>query len=377
LRVVVAPDSFGQTLTAAQAARAITDGIGRAAQDSGRPAPEVAAVPMADGGPGFIDALRAGIAADDYRIVEVPTSGPHGESVIGQVLLDRRGMAYVESAQAAGLQATERRDPLWATSYGVGTLMRAAVEEGARTITVGLGGSATNDGGAGLLAALGIVAYDEADVAVQLGAMPLLGVHHLAGTASLRRAAVVAATDVDNPLCGPDGASAVFGPQKGASEDDVRLLDLALSRWGAVLERDRPVQAGLARLPGSGAAGGMGAALFGLRARRRSGFEVVSEAVGLGALISSADLVVTGEGSFDSQSVRGKVTGSVAGLAQDAGVPCVVIAGRASLDSQHAEACGVAAVYDLLEAAGEQRAMADAAAVLRDVAHRMATDRVR
>lgn len=332
---------------------------------------DVRSVPMSDGGPGFINALRASLGADGCRVIDVPTTGPHGEPVTAQVLLDGHAMAYIESAQAAGLQATARRDPLWATSYGVGILMRAAVEAGARTITVGLGGSATNDGGAGLLAALGVVAYDAADVALQLGAVPLLGVHHLSGTAALRTARVVAATDVDNPLTGPDGASAVFGPQKGASDDDVRLLDLALSRWAEVLERDRPMQAGGAQRPGAGAAGGMGAALFGLRATRRSGFEVVAEAVGLGDLISSADLVVTGEGAFDGQSLRGKVTGSVAALAQHAGVPCVVIAGRSSIDPGEAAQYGVAGVYELVESAGEQRAMAEAATVLADVAQRM------
>ena len=370
MRVVVAPDSFGQTLSAPQAARAIADGVRRAAEAEGVPV-EVLAVPMSDGGPGFIDALRSGPSADDCRLIEVATTGPYGEQVTGQVLITRDGVAYVESAQAAGLQATSRRDPLWATSYGVGTLMHAAVEAGARVVTVGLGGSATNDGGAGLLAALGVVAYDEAGVALQLGAVPLLGVHHLSGTPALRTASVVAATDVDNPLTGPDGASAVFGPQKGASAEDVRLLDLALSRWAAVLQRDRPVPSGLAERPGAGAAGGMGAALFGLRALRRSGFEVVSEAVGLQRLLRSADLVISGEGSFDAQSIRGKVTASVAALAQQAGVPCVVIAGRASLDPRQAAAHGVHEVHSLTDAAGAQRAMAEAAVVLRDVAQRM------
>lgn len=368
MRVLVAPDSFGQTLTANEAADAIAEGVRDARRD---PPPEVALVPMSDGGPGFISALRTGLRGS--RVINVPTTGPHGERVIGQVLLDTHGMAYVESAQAAGLQVTERRDPLWATSYGVGTLMLAAAEAGATTITVGLGGSATSDGGAGMLAALGIVAYDDADQPLQLGALPLLQVHHLSGTAGLRTARVIAATDVDNPLCGPDGAAAVFGPQKGATEHDVRLLDLALSRWGAVLDRDRPVQAPVAARPGAGAAGGMGAALFGLRAARMSGFEVVADAVGLAALVDSADLVVTGEGSFDEQSIRGKVTGSIAAAAKRAGKPCVVLTGRVGIEAERAAAYGVSAVHDLVGAVGEQRAMSHAAAALRDVAKRMFT----
>ncbi|WP_153506189.1 glycerate kinase family protein [Cumulibacter manganitolerans] len=367
MRIVIAPDSFGQTLTAPEAARSIADGLGLGA-DSVR-------LPMSDGGPGFIDVLRGSIAS--ARAIDVPTTGPHGEAVTGTVLLDGAGRGFVESAQAAGLQATERRDPLWASSYGVGTLMLAAVEAGARTVVVGLGGSATNDGGAGLLAALGVVAYDAAGVAVPVGALPLLGVDHLAGTAAMRTARVVAATDVDNPLCGPDGASAVFGPQKGASPDDVRLLDAALAHWGAVLERDRPVSAPIVTAPGAGAAGGMGAALLSLRAVRRSGFEVVSEAVGLGDAVADASLVITGEGSFDEQSVRGKVVSGVARLAQEQGVPCVVVAGRVSLGRRQAAAYGIDRSYSLVEHAGEQRAMHEAADVLREVSEQIARDWLR
>lgn len=364
MRIVIAPDSFGQTLTAAEAASAIADGIGAAA--------DCVRLPMSDGGPGFIDALRSGI--DDARLIDVPAVGPFGEPVTGRVLVDRHGRGFVESAQAAGLAVTDRRDPLWASSYGVGTLMLAAVEAGAQAVIVGLGGSATNDGGAGLLAALGIVAYDAAGVALALGAVPLLSVDRVEGSPALRTARVIAATDVDNPLCGPDGASAVFGPQKGATPDDVRVLDTALARWGAVLERDRPVDGPLADQPGAGAAGGMGVALLALRGVRRSGFDVVSEAVGLADAIASADLVITGEGSFDEQSVRGKVPSGVARVAQEAGVPCVVIAGRVSLGRRQAAAYGIDATYSLVAHAGESRAMSEAADALREVAAQVARE---
>lgn len=364
MKVVIAPDSFGDTLTAVQAAAAIADGL----------ADHAAAVqrPMSDGGPGFIDALRDGV--EGARLIEVPTVGPFGEQVTGQVLLDRDGRGYVESAQAAGLQVTERRDPLWASSYGVGTLMLAAVEAGARAVIVGLGGSATSDGGAGLLAALGIVGYDAAGVALAPGAAPLLGVDRVEGTAALRASRVIAATDVDNPLCGPDGAAAMFGPQKGASPDDVRVLDTALRRWGEVLDRDRPVRESVLQAAGAGAAGGMGAALFALRARRRSGLEIVADAVGLADSIVGASLVVTGEGSFDEQSVRGKVTSGVARLAQDAGVPCVVVAGRVGLGRRQVAAYGIDATYSLTDHAGEQRAMSEPAEVLREVSERIARE---
>ena len=364
MRIIIAPDSFGQTLSAPEAARAIAEGIGDSA--------ERVSLPLSDGGPGFIDALRD--ALESPRLLDVPTVGPHGEAVVGNVLFDGHGRAFVESAQAAGLQATERRDPLRASSYGVGTLMLAAVEGGAQTVVVGLGGSATNDGGAGLLAALGVVAYDAAGVAVPVGADQLFAVDHVSGTAALRTARIVAATDVDNPLCGPDGASAVFGPQKGASPDDVRLLDAALQHWGAVLERDRPAAGSFVTAPGAGAAGGMGAALLSLRAQRRSGFDVVSEAVHLGEAIDGADLVITGEGSFDAQSVRGKVVSGVARLAQERGVPCVVIAGRVSLGRRQAAAYGIDRAYSLVEHAGEERAMDAAAEVVREVAEQVRRD---
>ncbi|WP_134324427.1 glycerate kinase [Cumulibacter soli] len=376
MRIVIATDSFGQTLTAAEASAAITAGLQRRLGEISTKV-EVIALPMSDGGPGFIESLRAGLAETSARTIDVVTTGPHGEQVRGQVLIASGGAAYVESAQAAGLEATERREPLWASSYGVGALLLAAVEAGAHTITVGLGGSATNDGGAGLLAAIGVVAFDEDGVALQPGALPLLGVDHLSGTPALRTASIVAATDVDNPLTGPEGASAVFGPQKGASPQDVRVLDAALSRWGEVLQRDRPAPAGLANLPGAGAAGGMGAALYALRARRRSGFEVVAEALGLADAVASADLVITGEGSFDEQSVRGKVTGSVADLARSAGRPCVVLAGRSSLGRRQASAYGVDETYALVDAVGEQRAMEAADVVLQDVAYRTARHWVR
>lgn len=364
MKVVIAPDGFGQTLTAAQAAAAIADGFTGST--------ETVRLPMSDGGPGFIDALRHSV--EHARVVEVATVGPFGEPVVGEVLLDPHGRGYVESAQATGLHLTERRDPLWASSYGVGTLMLAAVEAGARAVIVGLGGTATNDGGAGLLAALGIVGYDDAGVALAPGAVPLLAIDRVEGTAALRAARVIAATDVDNPLCGPHGASAVFGPQKGASPDDVRTLDAALRRWGEVLDRDRPVRESVLQAAGAGAAGGMGAALFALRGRRRSGFEIVADAVDLADAIDGASLVITGEGSFDEQSVRGKVASGVARLAQEAGVPCVVVAGQVSLGRRQAAAYGIDATYSLVEHAGQERAISEAADVLREVSERIARE---
>ena len=256
-----------------------------------------------------------------------------------------------------------------ASSYGVGLLMRGAVESGARTLYVGLGGSATNDGGAGLLAAVGVVAYDAAGVAVGPGPLALLAADRVEGFAALRTASVVAATDVDSPLLGPDGATAVFGPQKGVTPDQVPVFEQALARFAELLERDRAVTPrGLGALPGGGAAGGMGAALFALRGVRESGFDVVAGALGLSDQIAGADLVVTGEGRFDEQSVRGKVPAGVAALAAQHAVPCIVLAGDVTLGRRQLAAYSIDEAHSMVEYAGRQRAMAEAGDVLAELA---------
>lgn len=341
MRVVVAPDSFGGTLTAVEAVEAIAAGWGRVA-----PADEVVAMPMSDGGPGFVDVLAAQLARG--RLLPVTVSGPLGRPVPAHVLTDRAtGTAYVETAQAAGLHllTPADRDPIRATTTGVGELIRHALDSGAASVVVGLGGSATTDGGAGALMALGLRLRGSrlAPVAVDAG-----GLH-----ARLRCVELVAATDVDNPLCGPAGAAAVFAPQKGASPAQVRLLDAALARWAQVLDRDLGVR--VAHRPGAGAAGGLGAGLFALGARRVSGVALVAERVGLAAAVAGADLVVTGEGSFDTQSLRGKVAAGVAAAAAGAGAPCLVLAGRVRLPAAMAAAAaagGVTRSYALTSVAG-------------------------
>ncbi|GAB3302709.1 glycerate kinase [Epidermidibacterium keratini] len=365
MKVVIAPDSFGDTLSAPQAAEAIAAGFAQAASGS----VELATAPMSDGGPGFIDALATGLP--DARRVAVPTLDPLGRAVEGSVLLAAGGAAYIESAQAAGLALVSEgeRDPAVASSYGVGLLMLGAVESGARTLYVGLGGSGTNDGGAGLLAAVGVVAYDAAGVAVGPGPLALLGAERIEGFAALRTASVVAATDVDSPLLGPDGATAVFGPQKGVTPEQIPVFEQALARYAELLERDRKVTpAGLGQLPGGGAAGGMGAALFALRGKRRSGFDVVASALGLSEQIADADLVVTGEGRFDEQSVRGKVPAGVAALAAQHAVPCIVLAGDVTLGRRQLAAYSIDEAHSMVEYAGADRAMGEAADVLTELA---------
>ncbi|SCL16434.1 glycerate kinase [Micromonospora nigra] len=352
MRVLLCPDTFAGTLSAPQAASAVAEGWREVA-----PADELLLRPLSDGGPGFLDVLAGAVPG---RRVPVPTVDPLGRPVTGEILLtDDGATAWLESAQACGLHllAAAERDPKVTTSYGLGLLVTAAVEAGARTVLVGLGGSATNDGGAGLLTALGVTPLDATGLALPYGGAALVGVAALDGAPRLRDARLVAASDVDNPLLGLHGASNVFGPQKGADRADVLLLDAALQRWADVLERDLPgCPHGLGALPGGGAAGGLGAAVLALGGHRESGIGLVTRATGLDAALDTVDLVVTGEGSFDHQSLRGKVVAGVAGGARDRGLPCVVLAGQVSTGRREAAAAGVTDAYSLVEHfGGEQR----------------------
>jgi len=346
----VAPDAFDGTLTAVEAAEAMRAGWNQVAPDD-----QLVLLPMSDGGPGFVDVLSTVL---DGQTVPVQTTDPLGRPAVGAVLVVG-DTAYIESAQACGLQllTAAERNPLVTTTFGLGALLTAAVECGARTLVVGLGGSATNDAGMGMLTALGVTPLDAAGVALPYGGLALADLAKLDGAAQLRGAAIVAATDVDNPLCGPHGATAVYGPKKGLRPEDRDRLDAALAQWAEVAERDIPgAPAGLIDLPGAGAAGGLGAALLALGGTRRSGGEIIFAAVDLPGALGEADLVLTGEGSFDFQSVRGKVAGGVAALATEHGVPCVVLAGQVSLGRQQAAAAGVDAAYSVVEQAGSVEA---------------------
>ena len=341
MRVLVAPDSFGGTLTAAEAAAAIAAGW-----RSVDPRAQLSTAPLSDGGPGFVDVLAA-VMHGERRTCTV--RGPLGDDVPAAVFV-AGDTAYVEAAQAAGLHQVpaDRRDPRRSTSYGVGQLVATAAP-GVLRIVVGLGGTATNDGGAGLWAALGAEPAERlaAGGAALIDLTEVLPPHPL-------RISLIAATDVDNPLLGPNGASAVYGPQKGADREAVLDLDDALRRWADVVEAGI-AQPGLRDRPGAGAAGGLGFGLLALGASITSGVDLVADAIDLRDRIAAADLVVTGEGSVDAQSLRGKVIVGVARLAQEAGVPCVVVAGRAEVGRRDAAAAGVddiEAVADLLGSPG-------------------------
>jgi glycerate kinase len=339
VHVLVCPDKFAGTLSSVQAAAAIADGWLAA-----RPSDAVTVRPIADGGPGFLSVLHSALGG---VLRDVPTTDPLGRPVTASVLL-HSGTAYLESAQACGLHLLDpsERDPLTATTFGLGALVTAALQAPVRTIVIGLGGSATNDGGAGFLAALSAPPRSGASV---LGSVALVG-----------------ASDVDNPLTGPAGASAVFGPQKGASPSDVELLDARLAAFAASLERDLPgCPPGLASLPGGGAAGGLGAAILALGGRLTSGVDLVLEQTGLSTVIGEADLVLTGEGSFDAQSLRGKATAGVLGAARVRRVPCLVLAGQVTVADP--------SEYSVAEHVGSvSRAMAEPAESLRSLATHLA-----
>ncbi|KOV83158.1 glycerate kinase [Nocardia sp. NRRL S-836] len=343
-KVLVCLDKFRGCLTAAQACAAVVAGV----VDAGGAA---VAMPVADGGEGTLAAL----AQAGYREVHVDVTGPTGRPVRAAFAV-RGTRAVVELATASGLDALPdgRLAPLVADSHGTGELIRAALDHGCLDIVLAVGGSATTDGGAGLLRALGARITDSRGAPVGPGGAALTGVAHvdLSGLDfRLRLARVTLVSDVDNPLTGPSGAAAVFGPQKGASPRDVEVLERGLRRFAAVLAAETGRD--LSGEPGAGAAGGTGfAALAALGARRASGADFVLAEIGVEEALRTAALVVVGEGRFDEQSLRGKAPVGVTEAARRHGVPVVVVAGDVRLSADQLRAAGVSAAWSLLARAG-------------------------
>jgi len=366
MRVVVAPDKFEGSLSAGQAAAAIEAGLRRA-----RPDAEVVRLPLGDGGAGTLEAL----VAAGFQRVPVAASGPTGEPVAGAIAVDGT-RAFVEMAEASGLKRLPggRRAPLEATTYGTGELLRAALDHGAREIVLGVGGSATTDGGAGMAAALGARLLDQAGTDLPPGGAALLRLARIDVSGldpRLAEVRVTVASDVDNPLTGPEGAAHVYGPQKGAGPDDVLLLDSALRRYARVLADD--LGQDVAGIPGAGAAGGLAAgAIAFLGAELRTGIELVLELVGFDKAVDGADLVVTGEGKLDAQSLRGKAPVGVARAAAAHGVPVVAVAGAVEVADRELRAAGFEEAHALLELEPDpRRSMAEAAPLLERLAERV------
>jgi glycerate 2-kinase len=328
MRIVIAPQEFKGSLTAVEAARAIADGLRRVLPDA-----ELVLAPMADGGPGTVEAV---VTAKGGRWQKTTVRGPLGAPVEAAWGTLDGDTAVIEMAAASGLALIpeSQRDPRITSTYGTGQLIAAALAAGCHRIIVGMGGSATNDGGAGVAQALGARLLDDAGQELPPGgaALSRLARIDVSGLEpSVHAARVVAATDVSNPLCGPQGASAVYGPQKGATPAIVRELDAALAHYAAVIERDLGVR--VLDVAGAGAAGGLGAGLVAfLGAEILPGAKLVAEAVGLEQRIAGADLVIAGEGRLDAQTAFGKAPWEVARLAGQAGVPAIAIVGSIGED---------------------------------------------
>jgi glycerate kinase len=359
MQVVFAPDKFAGTLTALEAASAMAAGWAQRAPDD-----VLVQVPMSDGGPGFVDVLHVALGGDLHAVT---VSGPYGEPVPAAVL-QVGDTAYIESAQAVGLHLTEPslRDPERATTRGLGELLGHAADTGVSTVIVGLGGSATNDAGAGLLAALGATAEGGTLEEGPAGLASVTSVAFEAARSRLSGVELVLASDVDNPLLGINGATKIYGPQKGLPEE--RLVEVDGWLQGFADATDRKV----ATRKGAGAAGGLGFAMLLLGGTRRSGVSLVAEAVGLAEKVHGADLVVTGEGAFDFSSRSGKVPYGVAEVAAEHLVPCIALAGQVLVGSREMRALGVESAYSLVDLVGEERALGAPAEALAELAARTA-----
>ncbi|MFC8759749.1 glycerate kinase [Streptomyces sp. NPDC057193] len=369
--VLVAADKFKGSLTAVQVAERVTAGLRRVV-----PELAVETLPVADGGDGTV----AAAVAAGFERHEVRVTGPLGEQVTAAFAL-RGTTAVVEMAEASGLQLLPAGvfAPLTATTYGSGELLRAALDAGATTVVFGVGGSATTDGGAGMLAALGARFLDASGAPVGPGGAALadLATADLSGLdARFASVDLILASDVDNPLTGPKGAPAVYGPQKGATPDDVRTLDAALAHFATVLEKAiGPKAAEAAVAPGAGGAGGIGYGALILGASFRPGIELMLEVLGFAPALERATLVITGEGSLDEQTLHGKAPAGVAAAARAAGKEVVAVCGRLALPPEALGTAGIRRAYPLTALEPDpSRSMANAGPLLEDVAASIARD---
>ena len=346
MKIVIAPDSFKGSLTAAEAAEAIETGFRAVYPDA-----EYVKVPMADGGEGTVQSL---VDATSGTIITQLVSGPMGDMVAGFFgILGDRQTAVIEMAAASGIHwvRPKERDVFLASSFGTGQLINAALDRGCDKLIVGLGGSATNDGGMGMMKALGAQFLDQEGVQLTADVRALLqleriDLRHL--DPRLDKTEIVVACDVDNPLCGENGASMVFGPQKGATEEDIAVLDQALTRYGDILSANAGRD--IASEPGAGAAGGMGAAFIGLiDAVLKPGVDIVIEIVDLANSLVDANLVITGEGRIDNQTIHGKTPTGVAKVAKSCNLPVICITGSVEDGADFTHQLGIDEIYSVTE----------------------------
>lgn len=344
IRVLIVPDSFKESLTAPEVARAIAAGVRRAVPDA-----DTVEAPMADGGEGTVAAL---VAACGGSLTTCDVSGPLGEPVTARYgLIDKGQTAVIEIAEASGLHLVplEKRDPLEASTYGTGQLMADALDRGVTRVIVGLGGSATNDGGAGMAQALGYRLLDANGDDLSPGGGSLAQLDHIDAAnvhPDLAACTIDVACDVTNPLCGPNGASRIYGPQKGAISEAVEALDAGLAHFGQVLARD--LGACVTDIPGAGAAGGLGAGLMAFAGGMlKPGFELIAAAARLREKLAGADLVITGEGRIDGQTIHGKAPYGVARLAAEQGIPVIALAGSLGPGHENLYHHGIGAMFSI------------------------------
>ncbi len=345
MKIVIAPDSYKESLSALDVATAIERGFKEIFPDA-----EYVKLPVADGGEGTVEAM---VAATHGRIVNVNVTGPLGKPVAGFYgISGDEQSAFIEMAAASGLELVPaaQRDPLITTSWGTGELIRHALDAGVKHIIIGLGGSATNDGGAGMVQALGATLLNAQGNALghgggELASLARIDVSKL--DPRLKTCRIEVACDVTNPLTGAQGASAIFGPQKGATGETIALLDNALHHYARIIQRDLDVD--VLTLAGGGAAGGMGAGLYAFcGAELRRGIEIVTDALHLAEHVADADLVITGEGRIDSQTVHGKVPVGVAKVAKGYNKPVIGIAGSLTADVGIVHEHGLDAVFSVI-----------------------------
>ncbi len=345
MKIVIAPDSYKESLPAAEVAQAIEKGFREIFPDA-----QYVRVPVADGGEGTVDAM---ISATDGSKITTQVTGPMGERVNASWgMSGDNNTAFIEMAEASGLSLVplEQRNPLITTSRGTGELILHALDHGARNIIIGIGGSATNDGGAGMVQALGAKLLDEQGNTIGAGGGELDKLARIDISGLDKRLAacrIEVACDVTNPLTGENGATAVFGPQKGATPEMITRLDGALTQYARIIARDLDVD--VLGLAGGGAAGGMGAALYAFcGAQLRQGIEIVTDALNLDSLVADADLVITGEGRIDSQTIHGKVPVGVAKIAKRHNKPVIGLAGSLTADVGVVHDHGIDAVFSVL-----------------------------
>jgi glycerate kinase len=345
MKIVIAPDSYKESLSALAVATAIEQGFSEIF-----PTADYVKLPVADGGEGTVEAM---VAATQGEIVNVRVTGPLGDTVEG--FYGRSGdqeSAFIEMAAASGLELVTpaQRNPLTTTSWGTGELIRHALDAGVKHIIIGIGGSATNDGGAGMVQALGAKLLNAQGEQIGPGGGELENVSRIDISGLDKRLAgcrIEVACDVTNPLTGKEGATAIFGPQKGATPEMIARLDKGLAHYAKMIARDLDVD--VLNLEGGGAAGGMGAALYAFcGAHLRQGIEIVTDALHLDQIVADADLVITGEGRIDSQTIHGKVPVGVAKIAKRYNKPVIGIAGSLTADVGVVHDHGLDAVFSVL-----------------------------